>query len=89
MKSVPNINMAAVTRLTREGRLADAMHVLRGGLAPEPACDARPAPVHASGDDEAVIDMEPPSPANGGAWTAPSAPPATPKSPSSSTRIES
>ena len=63
--------MAAVTRLTRQGRLGEAMHLLRslheppagpGDAAPPPGSAARPA--H-------VIEMQPPSAATGPSWTAP------------------
>ena len=87
MKSLSNINMAAVTRLTREGRLDEAMHLLRGGRLLDPGCAARPASTSMVGDEAPVIDMEPPSAANGGAWTAPSVPASTRQpSPSPSTR---
>jgi poly(hydroxyalkanoate) depolymerase family esterase len=63
-------DMLEATRLTRAGRLDEAMAVLRGalaGAAASPAADeARP-----SGRSSPVLDMVPPSPATGGAWTAP------------------
>lgn len=58
--------MTEATRLTREGRLEEAMSVLRGaspGLAPSQArADAAP-----------VLDMVPPSATTGSAWTPPKA----------------
>jgi poly(hydroxyalkanoate) depolymerase family esterase len=74
MNTKPNINMLEATRLTREGRLAEAMALLQGGLA-----GAHPATTSSSaGEDESkraahfsrIIDMAPPS-AGGGAWTSP------------------
>jgi poly(hydroxyalkanoate) depolymerase family esterase len=63
-------DMLEATRLTRAGRLDEAMAVLRGALAGAPASpaadEARP-----SGCSSHVLDMVPPSPATGGAWTAP------------------
>jgi poly(hydroxyalkanoate) depolymerase family esterase len=63
-------DMLEATRLTRAGRLDEAMAVLRGalaGAAASPAADeARP-----SGRSSPVLDMVPPSPATSGAWTAP------------------
>jgi poly(hydroxyalkanoate) depolymerase family esterase len=75
MNAQPNIDMLEATRLTREGRLAEAMALLQGGFA-----GAYPAPRSSkSGGDEGnraeaqpsrIIDMVPPSP-GGGAWTPP------------------
>ncbi|MFC4175217.1 alpha/beta hydrolase family esterase [Microvirga sp. GCM10011540] len=61
--------MAEATRLTRQGRLADAMASLRGAL---PGTASRPAdaPRHRSEPGKRTIDLEPPA-AEGGAWTAP------------------
>jgi poly(hydroxyalkanoate) depolymerase family esterase len=63
-------DMLEATRLTRAGRLDEAMAVLRGALAGVPASpaadEARP-----SGRSSPVLDMLPPSPATGGAWTTP------------------
>ncbi|MDF1586195.1 extracellular catalytic domain type 1 short-chain-length polyhydroxyalkanoate depolymerase [Marinimicrococcus flavescens] len=77
MNPLPRIDMAEVSRLTREGRLEEAMAVLRralpGGPAaapPRPAGNARPGP---AGDTPPTLDMVPPSAATGGAWTSPPA----------------
>jgi poly(hydroxyalkanoate) depolymerase family esterase len=62
------IDMNEATRLTRLGRLAEAMAVLRGETQSE-------APAHHAGsaaglDDPQVLDMRPPN-TPGGAWTSP------------------
>ncbi|MGO4706416.1 PHB depolymerase family esterase [Microvirga sp. 2MCAF38] len=68
------IDMMEATRLTREGRLEEAMAVLRGGLAPSSAApsgfdgDAQQKP---AGHTPPILDMVPPSMETGGAWTAP------------------
>jgi len=80
MKLLPHIDMAAVTRLTRAGRLGEALRLLRGGRGASAAPDAAPAAAPAAGDAAPIIDMQPPSPSNGGAWTAP-APTPTPAQP--------
>jgi poly(hydroxyalkanoate) depolymerase family esterase len=75
MNAQPNIDMLEATRLTREGRLAEAMALLQGGLAGAyPATssssaggdEGKPAAAHFS----RIIDMLPPS-SRGGAWTSP------------------
>jgi poly(hydroxyalkanoate) depolymerase family esterase len=66
--------MIEATRLTRAGRLKEAMDLLRGGLASEPqsaaasAGDARQSPAD---DARPTLDMRPPSLANGNSWTSP------------------
>lgn len=75
MNAQSNIDMLEATRLTREGRLAEAMALLQGRLA-----GAYPATSSSSsGGDEGnraeahssrIIDMVPPS-SGGGAWTPP------------------
>ena len=79
------IDMAAATRLTREGRLDEALAILRGKApSAKPAVDrhiAEEAPNESqSGQTRPLIDMAPPSSA-GGSWTSqftasPPAPPA-------------
>jgi poly(hydroxyalkanoate) depolymerase family esterase len=70
MNALTKIDMAQVTRLTREGRLGEAMAMLRGiNVAP---CDHADGPIDAR-PDPAVIDMLPTSSATGAAWTAPGA----------------
>jgi poly(hydroxyalkanoate) depolymerase family esterase len=65
----PSVDMLEALRLTRQGRLEEAMAVLRGAL---PAGEAS---VKRQADDGAapVLDMVPPSMATGSAWTAPPA----------------
>ena len=75
MNATANINMLEATRLTREGRLAEAMAILQGGLpSGHPSAtsdeaggkaDQRPA-----GHVGRIIDMVPPV-SGGGAWTPP------------------
>lgn len=60
------IDMLEATRLTREGRLEEAMAILRGAIAEG---HARPAPAGASGQAREGIDLSPPR--NGGAWSLP------------------
>jgi poly(hydroxyalkanoate) depolymerase family esterase len=75
MNAKPNIDMLEATRLTREGRLVEAMAVLRGEL---PGTNPSTAPSDAGGDPgkrpsthfSRIIDMVPPS-SGGGAWTPP------------------
>ena len=59
MNPLPNFDLSEATRLTRAGKLAEALAVLRGQAAN--AKPSGPAP---------TIDMAPPA-AAGGAWTAP------------------
>ena len=68
MPVLRTIDMNEATRLTRLGRLAEAMAVLRGEpLSKAPANDAGS---EAGPDDPEVLDMRPPS-TPGGAWTSP------------------
>ena len=73
MSALPNVNMHAVTRLTREGRLADAMAMLRGEVsgraATEPKIDD-PAGTGTARLALSTVDMVPPS-RIGGVWAAP------------------
>jgi poly(hydroxyalkanoate) depolymerase family esterase len=73
MNANPNIDMMEATRLTREGKLAEAMAILRGDktsphppAAPGEGVDAAKSRSFAS----AFIDMVPPS-TSGGAWSPP------------------
>jgi poly(hydroxyalkanoate) depolymerase family esterase len=75
MNANPNINMLEATRLTREGRLAEAMAILQGGLSGEhPSTSSGNTDADAgqrpSGRTTRIIDMMPPS-SRGGAWTPP------------------
>lgn len=65
MNPLPKIDMALATRLTREGRLDEAMAVLRGQA---PPATPTPAPAE-SGTEGPLLDMTPPS--AGGAWSFP------------------
>jgi poly(hydroxyalkanoate) depolymerase family esterase len=73
MTLLPKIDMAEVTRLTREGRLQDAMTMLRGATihARAECGSARDAASTPSGEASKVLDMQPPAPHTGDAWTAP------------------
>ena len=65
MNAQTKIQMLEATRLTREGRLHEAMAVLRRALAGGPASPvADEAP-----DRPPMLDMVTPSPATGDAWT--------------------
>jgi poly(hydroxyalkanoate) depolymerase family esterase len=76
MDALPMTDMIEATRLTREGRLEDAMAVLRGALRnPPPSAtpsdvegDARQSP---AGRTPTILDMVPPSTETGGSWTPP------------------
>jgi poly(hydroxyalkanoate) depolymerase family esterase len=64
----PGVDMMEALRLTREGRLEEAMAVLRGGAAPvgEGSVERE-----AGKGTAPVLDMVPPSMETGSAWTAP------------------
>jgi hypothetical protein len=76
MNALPKIDMIEATRLTREGRLEEAMAVLRGELPDAPSSaapskfdgDARQRP---AGDTPRILDMVPPSMGTGDSWTSP------------------
>src|SRR5215213_1402211 len=75
MNAQPNIDMLEATRLTREGRLAEAMALLQGGLAgAHPATTSSSAggdgSNRATGHFRRIIDMVPP-PSAGRPWTPP------------------
>src|SRR5277367_5014006 len=63
----PSADMMEALRLTRQGRLEEAMAVLRGAVS---VSEARVQP-QASEEAGPVLDMVPPSKATGSAWTAP------------------
>jgi poly(hydroxyalkanoate) depolymerase family esterase len=66
------IDMMEATRLTREGRLVEAMAVLRGALlSNHPSNVAHDAHQRPTGRTPPVLDMVPPSTATGDSWTAP------------------
>jgi pimeloyl-ACP methyl ester carboxylesterase len=75
MNLKPNIDILEATRLTREGRLAEALAILQGGL---PSSHSSPASSNAGGNAgqrrerpaARIIDMVPPS-SGGAAWTSP------------------
>jgi poly(hydroxyalkanoate) depolymerase family esterase len=75
MNAQPNIRMLEATRLTREGRLTEAMALLRGEL---PGAKPATSPSDAGGDASRpilrhfsrIIDMVPPT-SGEGAWTPP------------------
>ena len=63
----PSVDMMEALRLTRQGRLEEAMAVLRGASPASERSDKR----EANEVTEPVLDMVPPSRATGSAWTAP------------------
>jgi poly(hydroxyalkanoate) depolymerase family esterase len=75
MNMKPNIDILEATRLTREGRLAEALAILQGKL---PSSHSSPASSNAGGNEgqhrgrpaPRIIDMVPPS-SGGAAWTSP------------------
>ena len=72
MPPLSQANMMEATRLTREGRLAEAMAVLQGTAPAAPAANPEQAAgVDPSGSRPPLIDMVPPPAGSGGAWTAP------------------
>jgi poly(hydroxyalkanoate) depolymerase family esterase len=70
----PGVDMMEALRLTREGRLQEAMAVLRGGSAPAAAGSVKK---EADNGMAPVLDMVPPSLETGSAWTAPPTRPAS------------
>lgn len=73
MKPLSQTAMAEATRLTTEGRLDEAMALLRGAIsgASGPVSEASAEPQPARPKARQFIDMVPPSPATGGFWTSP------------------
>jgi poly(hydroxyalkanoate) depolymerase family esterase len=69
----PGVDMMEALRLTREGRLVEAMAVLRGGAAPVGEGSVKR---EAGKGTAPVLDMVPPSVETGSAWTAPPTRPA-------------
>lgn len=76
MKPLSQVDMLEATRLTREGRLAEAMTVLRGAIrgstdaaTPFGTSDARQPPPDPAAHE--FVDLVPPSAATGDAWTSP------------------
>jgi poly(hydroxyalkanoate) depolymerase family esterase len=72
MTALSKIDMMKATRLTREGRLKEAMAVLRGSFSSVPRDDSEGvAPESPAARTKPILDMVPPSPGNGGSWTSP------------------
>ncbi|TNC74966.1 extracellular catalytic domain type 1 short-chain-length polyhydroxyalkanoate depolymerase [Rubellimicrobium roseum] len=70
MPRLSRIDMTEATRLTREGRLQEAMALLQGA-SPALATPPRHGKGPTARSSVPPIDMEPPSAGSGGAWTAP------------------
>ena len=70
MTAFPMAKMAEATRLTRQGRLTEAMALLKGGAASVPSAGGPAA--RAEAPELEILDLQPPS-VPGGAWTAPQA----------------
>ena len=77
MNLLSQADMMEATRLTREGRLEEAMALLQGTRGTVPSdptgSAAGEAPRTTGGAAPTLIDMVPPSTATGGAWSSPSA----------------
>jgi poly(hydroxyalkanoate) depolymerase family esterase len=75
MQPLFQTDMLEATRLTREGRLEEAMALLQGTRRASPPVAPHGAPKTASRNSargpQPLIDMVPPSAASGGAWTSP------------------
>jgi hypothetical protein len=72
MNVLPKIDMMEATRLTREGRLEEAMAVLRGALSgAAPSNVERDARARPPGGTPPVLDIVPPSAKTGSSWTSP------------------
>ena len=74
MKPLSQTAMAEATRLTTEGRLDEAMALLRGamsGASAVPSSETDFEPQSAPPKARQFIDMVPPSPGTGGSWTSP------------------
>jgi poly(hydroxyalkanoate) depolymerase family esterase len=68
MKARPKIDVMEALRLTRQGRLDEAMAVLRGAL---PGAAASTGEARPAGRTPPALDVVPPSTATGGSWTSP------------------
>ena len=66
-----NTNMVEVTRLTRAGRLSEAMALLRGHQGPTASVDVGHGAAPDLKQGARIIDMVPPLAGANGAWTAP------------------
>ena len=74
MNLLSQADMMEATRLTREGRLEEAMALLQGTrVTTSPATVAGDAPEPTGRRASTLIDMVPPTSTSGGAWTSPSA----------------
>ena len=72
MNAFPKIDTMEALRLTREGRLQEAMAVLCGALpSAAPSNLEGDGPPRPAGRTPSILDMVPPRPGTGGAWTAP------------------
>ena len=72
MNTFPKIDTMEALRLTRDGRLQEAMAVLRGTLPnAAPSNLQSNGPSKPAGRTPSILDMMPPQPGTGGAWTAP------------------
>lgn len=67
----PAVDMMEALRLTRQGKLEEAMAVLRGAPPVGEAAPSQAATGRATGKETPIIDMVPPSGQTGSAWTAP------------------
>jgi poly(hydroxyalkanoate) depolymerase family esterase len=90
MNALRMIDMQEATRLTREGRLSEAMAILQGAPSRASATTSRAEGERDQAHGADVLDMQPPATA-GGAWTAPFSKPAPPTAkvaPAMSLRLE-
>ena len=72
MNARSKFDMMEATRLTREGRLTEAMVVLRGLLpSAHPSSFANATAPRPSERTPSTLDMVPPSIATGASWTSP------------------
>jgi poly(hydroxyalkanoate) depolymerase family esterase len=72
MNALPKIDTMEALRLTREGRLKEAMAVLCGSLPSTAPSDVESdRPPGPAGRTPSILDMVPPKPGTRGAWTAP------------------